>query len=163
MGLRVTLYKNIEKATEEEYDFEAYQSEPSWHSRASTLEVYQLYKGIACKGYGVMYSYSTHSRFREFLVAITVGGILFLDKENKIQWGVYQYATSSPFYKLVYYSDTEGCIDHIVCKELYEQFLRHEYEAVTREGTCDYYKEIYNSWLEMLEEAVKVKGVIVFS
>jgi hypothetical protein len=105
----------------------------------------------------ISYSYSTHYKFRLELIKIL--GRHDLHENENINWDLLKTDKEMPFYELLYFSDCEGCIDHINCLRLYEDF---ESNIEIAAGMIDYYFDIYIKYLNLFRTAVNEDGIVVF-
>ena len=159
MGLSVRVYKHIEPTdSEEEYDFIAYVIDKNWKHKIKNLNENQKYNGES-QATGVNYAYSTHGRFREYLIKL-ISCEHLLDEEGRIKWSELEKSTEIPFYELINFADNEGCIDWEISEKLYSQFK--EFSVANSFNEEDYFSGIYEEWKHVFEIA-KEKGVVVFS
>lgn len=161
MGLSVCIYKNIELANEENYDFEAFVIDKNWEYKIKNLENHGLYKGDLCN-IRVSYAYSSHGRFRESLVRlISRDDLLIKGKQLVINWQKLEKEIKMPFYELINFADNEGCLDFEISQKLYNNFVEWKDKAMDFYSHDEYYKNKYCEWLNIFEKG-KDKGVVVF-
>lgn len=163
MGLYVSVYKDIKAAdSETEGDsFVAYVIDDCWKHKIKNLIDGQLYEGRVTDSY-VSYSYSTHSRFREFLIKVIGKDEELLNDHGRIRWDDLSTKSDIPFYDLIWFADNEGCLDWEVSEKLFKEFEENFQAALQMESKYKYMVEKYLDWYNIFKDA-KNKGVVVFS
>jgi hypothetical protein len=104
---------------------------------------------------GVYYSYSAHNDFRKCLLLVI--GRVDLIGSNGIKWD--ELPKEMPFYKLLMFSDCEGCLDWEVSEELLTEFER--FDQTAKSVLNKYAYDIYTQWRKTFEHG-KDKCVVVF-
>lgn len=179
MGLAAQVYKNIEIVDEtkfedvedvwDECDFEAFVVFDGWDDRISQLQRGAYYKGDYVKDAYTDSSYGGYNMFRTHLARLSKSNKI-LDKDGNIDWNSVHSTPDTPFYKLIDFSDCEGCIDWVASEEILKDFDKYKDDAVeyfdSLPDTIDFYKDVlkkqYNQWHNIFQQAVKHKGVVNF-
>jgi hypothetical protein len=156
MGLDISVYTNIRKATldeikEGEYSFIAFVINDSWKNRIKNLEYDTEYVGES-QDAGISYGYGSHSRFRDKLTKVT---------EMDLEWRNKTSDKPSPFYELINFADNEGCLDWECSQKLYNDFVQQKDKAFEMFSEDENFIYNYEVWLKTFEIA-KEKGVVVF-
>ena len=162
MGLDIAIYKDYYISKSEEYwDFRAYVADDSWLHKIKNLKNNYKYKGTYIST-DISYSYSSHNRFREYLIKV-LSRFELLDDDNKINWIAVIDKYDMDFYEFIDFSDCEGCLDHEVSEKLYDEFYKNLDKAVEFSDIIDdkYFIKCYVNWMKIFEIA-KDNGVVVF-
>jgi len=119
MGLDITVYQKIKKASEKKikedaYDFEAFVISDCWKDRVKNLEYGQFYVGKSVGSHST--GYGSHRFFRDNLCDVV--GI-------PKTWTEIDGDKTKPFYELINFADNEGCLDWEVSENLYNDFINH--------------------------------------
>lgn len=158
MGLSVSIYTNVKHCPNpEDSDFTAYVLDKSWEHKIKNLNKGADYNGEQAYR-AADYAYSTHSRFREYLVSLTgVKGVL--DSNGEIIWS--NLPSDMPFIDLIDFADNEGCFDWETASRLLCDF--DKFAEKNNINTNEYMAGKYKTWHEGMRIASSSKGVTVFS
>jgi len=153
MGLDITVYQKIKKASEKKikedaYDFEAFVISDCWKDRVKNLEYGQFYVGKSVGSHST--GYGSHRFFRDNLCDVV--GI-------PKTWTEIDGDKTKPFYELINFADNEGCLDWEVSENLYDDFVNNREKALKVFGEDNMYN--YDAWTEVFRLG-KDKGVVVF-
>lgn len=157
MGLDVSVFNNLKKSNDEEGNVFIHVISESWKHKVKNFEYETWYKGEQAPA-GVSYAYSSHSRFREFLIQIIDRNDL-LDSDGRIRWNILDNHSEIPFYDLIDFADNEGCLDFEVSKKLYSDF--EKYQTVAKEKLSEGWFERYEDWMNIFKHASN-NGVVDF-
>ena len=156
MGLSVSVFTNISITTNEDYRFKAYVIDDSWNHKIKNLVNKGNYDGNETPV--IKYPYSTHNRFREYLVSLfSVGGVL--DQNGEIIWE--NLTDDMPFIDLILFADNEGCFDWETAGRLLKDF--NKFTEVNDGNMNKKMMRYYELWHEGIKKATEEDGVIVFS
>ena len=157
MGLSVRVYQNLEFISEEEldeYDVRVFVPEGGFENRIKYLPE-GFYKGKKVFN-GVDYGYSSHGIFRQELAYNFINKNI-IGEGGKIIWE--KLKEGMPFYELIWFSDCEGCIDHVTSRKLYKDFSSTLNRA--RLVLKEYSFDNYLLWLNSFKQGM-INGVVVF-
>ena len=156
MGLSVSVYTNVKPCENEDFDFVAYVLADRWRHKVKNLEYDGSYIGVNHRI--IDSSYSSHSRFREYLVSLfSLGGLQ--NEKGEIIWE--NLTEGMPFIDLIDFADSEGCLDWETASRLLNDF--NKFSAKNADNLNHVMKERYESWHRAVKMAADEKGVIVFS
>lgn len=102
-------------------------------------------------------AYSTYNRFRN-CISTTI-----LKVEAREVWEKpFQYK-DKPFFEFINFSDCDACFDYVIAEKLLKDFTEHK-DVVVREFEKlePQFVEVYNSFIEVLKEAVDKKGLVQY-
>lgn len=156
MGLDISIYKDVKKASKKQiengdYAFKAFVISDSWKDRVKNLDYDSFYVGKnVSTNFGC--GYSSHGLFRDQLTEVT--------GKNK-NWRNETEKEPSDFFELINFADNEGCLDWEVSEKLYNDFERNKNKALGMFADDDVFIWKYESWLEIFQVA-KDNGVVVF-
>lgn len=159
MGLSVYVYKDVRRTdVEDDIDFYAYVISESWRYKVKNLEYDKGYKGSDYFSF-VSYPYSTHSRFREFLLKVISREDLLSD--GRIIWDKLVLEKDLPFYDFINFADNEGCLDWEINGKIFKDFIRFKGNMLIIEADI-YFKNMYENWLETFKHGKEKGSVVVF-
>lgn len=169
MGVSISVYDDVKIIDEQnenedmDYSFQVYVSldEEDQKFKVKNLEYGRYYEGVGVDG--IDYSYSTHNRFREYLMKL-IGREDLLDDDGKIKWEILSDNSDIPFYNLINFSDCEGCFDWEISQKLYKDFETfNEKNKEMSYFLFGYYQQYYHRWLDITKEGSKVNSVVNFN
>lgn len=157
MGLDISVYKKVRLCKEgEEADFLAFVIDDSWLFKIKNLVNKGLYRGELQKKVGLSYPYSSHMRFRVFLIHLIGRDDLLIG--TQINWRILP--KDLPFIDLIDFADNEGCIDWETAARLYKDFAKYLSAANLSEN--GYMRGRYIKWLAVFDAAKDEGGVVVY-
>lgn len=96
-------------------------------------------------------AYSGYWRFREWISQIVLG------VECQVIYDHLEAYANAPFFELINFADNEGCFDFVIAEKLLDDFNRFKDKV---RGT---FLPTYLSYMGILENAVKCKGIVKYS
>ena len=162
MGLNVFVYK-LEKIDEEnpsDYDLyikcihEQYSSHIK-NVKEGFYNATRIYRGVG-------HSYGTHSRFRKYLLKTVLVDRDDLFKDGKINWDNYILDYTLPFYNFINFSGCEGYIDWEMSSNIYNYFLFYDDIFKNNLNNKEYFRSLYERWMETFKIARDEQGAVCF-
>lgn len=99
-------------------------------------------------------SYTTYNRFR-----LAICNMVHHVTPSVI-WTLIKLMKGKPFVELINFGDNEGCFDYIVAEKLYNDFVTYRDRA---EKDIPEFYDCYCTYMKILENAVKCKGIVQYS
>lgn len=98
-------------------------------------------------------SYGTYNRFRQAICNMAHNTM------PSFIWKLINVMKGKPFVELINFADNEGCFDYKVAEKLYRDFTDYKERA---EREIPEFYHCYCTYMEILKDAIKYKGIVEY-
>lgn len=160
MGLSVNVFSKLRKVEGDNWNVYIESPYQEFAHKVENFETSQGYQAEEHNDLSINYGYSTHNRFREWLLSIT-DNKEYLQDDGRIDWDKLDQMNHIAFYELINFSDCQGHLDWVCCQSLLKDF--ENWKEVANKDENEMFVAYYNEWHELMKVAAQECSVVEFT